>query len=76
MRFSLFQISQSVVNHLNLFFDHRHTLGETVMKPHFSGQFVDFCSHNCHSYFLFLLRFFGSNKAGNHYTRKGQAAGN
>ena len=41
-----FQIFNSMVDHLDLFFHHRHSPGKMVMLSYFPGKFLYFCFHN------------------------------
>nr|DAK69653.1 MAG TPA: hypothetical protein [Caudoviricetes sp.] len=38
-----FEVCNAVVCHLHLLFEHRHTLGEVVVRPDFPGQLLQLC---------------------------------
>ena len=63
----LFQITDPVVNNLDLLFYHRHSLGESVMLPDFPGQLFHLRFHNGLSNLLVVFIFSRGNRTGYNY---------
>ena len=69
----LFQIADPVVDNLDLFLHHRHSLCKTVVLPDFTGQFFHLRFHNSLGNLLTLLTLLRGGSASNYDSNQRQA---